>query len=115
MSTNHKTETTKPKSREDSFRNALLELEGMRDDIRVRIHLAGMELKQAWPSLYRLTCRRYVLGLSDEGTATLRRGRRVVTESARELLAPLDDDEVDTLVDLLARVAASEGVESPGF
>src|SRR4029079_5796966 len=37
--------------------------------------------------------RRYVLGLSDEGTATLRRGRRVVTESARELLAPLDDDE----------------------
>jgi len=57
--------------------------------------------------------RRYVLGLSDEGTATLRRGRRVVTESARELLAPLDDDEVDTLVDLLARVAASEGVESP--
>jgi DNA-binding MarR family transcriptional regulator len=59
--------------------------------------------------------RRYVLGLSDEGTATLRRGRRVVAESARELLAALDDDEVDTLVDLLARVAASEGVESPGF
>jgi len=58
--------------------------------------------------------RRYVLGLSDEGTATLRRGRRVVTESARELLAPLDDDEVDTLVDLLARVAASEGAGSPG-
>ena len=45
----------------------------------------------------------------------LRRGRRVVAESARELLAALDDDEVDTLVDLLARVAASEGVESPGF
>ena len=59
--------------------------------------------------------RRYVLGLSDEGTATLRRGRRVVTESARELLAPLDDDEVDTLVDLLARVAAGEGAGSPGF
>ena len=57
--------------------------------------------------------RRYVLGLSDEGTATLRRGRRVVAESARELLAALDDDEVDTLVDLLARVAAS--TESPGF
>ena len=59
--------------------------------------------------------RRYVLGLSDEGTATLRRGRRVVTESARELLAPLDDDEVDTLVDLLARVAAGDGAGSPGF
>jgi MarR family transcriptional regulator, lower aerobic nicotinate degradation pathway regulator len=57
--------------------------------------------------------RRYVLGLTDEGTATLRRGRRVVTESARELLASLDDDEVDTLVDLLGRVAA--GSESPGF
>jgi MarR family transcriptional regulator, lower aerobic nicotinate degradation pathway regulator len=57
--------------------------------------------------------RRYVLGLSDEGTATLRRGRRVVAESARELLAALDDDEVDTLVDLLGRVAA--GSDSPGF
>jgi MarR family transcriptional regulator, lower aerobic nicotinate degradation pathway regulator len=57
--------------------------------------------------------RRYVLGLSDEGTATLRRGRRVVAESARELLAALDDDEVDTLVDLLGRVAA--GNDSPGF
>ena len=55
-----------------------------------------------------------MLGLSDEGTATLRRGPGVVAESARELLAALDDDEVDTLVEL-ARVAASEGAGSPGF
>lgn len=57
--------------------------------------------------------RRYVLGLTDDGTATLRRGRRVVAESARELLASLDDDEVDTLVDLLGRVVEAEGL--PGF
>jgi len=52
--------------------------------------------------------RRYVLGLTDEGTQTLRRARRVVTESARELLSALDDDEVDTLVDLLGRVASAQ-------
>jgi DNA-binding MarR family transcriptional regulator len=57
--------------------------------------------------------RRYVLGLTDEGTATLRRGRRVVAESARGLLASLDDDEVDTLVELLGRIVEAEGL--PGF
>jgi DNA-binding MarR family transcriptional regulator len=57
--------------------------------------------------------RRYVLGLTDDGTATLRRCRRVVSDSARELLGALDDAEVDTLVDLLGRVAESEG--PPGF
>ena len=52
--------------------------------------------------------RRYVLGLSDEGTATLRRGRRVVTESARELLAPLDEAHLFELVD---RTDEAAGVE----
>ena len=52
--------------------------------------------------------RRYAVGLTDEGTATLGRARRVVTESARELLGALDDAEVDTLVDLLGRVAAAQ-------
>jgi DNA-binding MarR family transcriptional regulator len=49
--------------------------------------------------------RRYALALTDEGTATLGRARRGVTEGARELLGPLSDAEVDTLVDLLRRVA----------
>jgi DNA-binding MarR family transcriptional regulator len=57
--------------------------------------------------------RRYVLGLTAEGTATLGRGRRVVSESARELLGALDDTEVDTLVDLLSRVVDDQRI--PGF
>jgi DNA-binding MarR family transcriptional regulator len=57
--------------------------------------------------------RRYVLGLTAEGTATLGRGRRVVSESARELLGALDDDEVDTLVNLLSRVVDDQRI--PGF
>ena len=57
--------------------------------------------------------RRYVLGLTAEGTATLGRGRRVVSESARELLGALDDAEVDTLVDLLSRVVDDQRI--PGF
>jgi DNA-binding MarR family transcriptional regulator len=52
--------------------------------------------------------RRYAVRLTDEGTATLGRARRAVTESARELLGALDDAEVDTLVDLLGRVAAAQ-------
>ena len=49
--------------------------------------------------------RRYVLTLTAEGTATLRRARRLAADSARELLGPLSDAEVDALVDLLQRVA----------
>src|SRR3954454_4368035 len=50
--------------------------------------------------------RRYALALTPEGTATLRRARRAVSDSARELLGALDDAEVDTLVELLGKVAA---------
>src|SRR3954468_1188781 len=50
--------------------------------------------------------RRYVLGLTADGAATLRRARRLVSDGARELLDALDDREVDTLVELLAKVAA---------
>jgi MarR family transcriptional regulator, lower aerobic nicotinate degradation pathway regulator len=55
--------------------------------------------------------RRYAVGLTAEGTATLRRARRLVTENARELLGPLDDAEVETLVELLGRVAADTELE----
>jgi DNA-binding MarR family transcriptional regulator len=53
--------------------------------------------------------RRYALSLTEEGTATLGRARRVVADSARELLGALSEAEVDTLVELLERVAG--GVE----
>jgi DNA-binding MarR family transcriptional regulator len=55
--------------------------------------------------------RRYALGLTEDGTAMLRRARRLVSEGARELLGPLDDDEVQTLVALLAKVAAAGDLE----
>src|SRR4051795_13004301 len=55
--------------------------------------------------------RRNVIALTEEGTATLRRARRLVTDSARELLGPLDDAEVETLVGLLAKVEAAGDLE----
>src|SRR3954469_2062260 len=55
--------------------------------------------------------RRYALGLTEDGPAMLRRARRLVTDGARELLGPLDDDEVQTLVALLAKVAAAGDLE----
>src|SRR3954453_6847538 len=48
--------------------------------------------------------RRYAVGLTADGTATLRRARRLVTDNARDLLGPLDAAEVETLVELLGRV-----------
>jgi DNA-binding MarR family transcriptional regulator len=55
--------------------------------------------------------RRYVLGLTEDGTAMLRRARRLVSDGARELLGALDDDEVQTLVALLGKVAAAGDLE----
>jgi DNA-binding MarR family transcriptional regulator len=55
--------------------------------------------------------RRYAVGLTAEGTAMLRRARRLVTDNARELLGALDDTEVETLVELLGRVAAATELE----
>src|SRR3954452_21693707 len=51
--------------------------------------------------------RRYALGLTEDGNAMLRRARRLVTDRARELLGALDDEEVQTLVAVLAKVAAT--------
>jgi DNA-binding MarR family transcriptional regulator len=49
--------------------------------------------------------RRHALALTDDGMAALARTRRLVSEGARDLLAPLSNDEVATLVFLLGRVA----------
>src|SRR3954470_4911753 len=43
---------------------------------------------------------RYALALTENGTAMLRRARRLVSDGAREILGPLDDGEVETLVAL---------------
>jgi DNA-binding MarR family transcriptional regulator len=56
--------------------------------------------------------RRYALGLTPDGTATLRRARRLVSDSARDLLGALGDEEVETLVELLAKVAAAGELEA---
>src|SRR3954453_12599691 len=55
--------------------------------------------------------RRNAVGLTEDGAATLRRARRLVSDSARELLGPLDDAEVETLVALLAKVEAGGDLE----
>src|SRR3954451_12328248 len=55
--------------------------------------------------------RRNALALTEDGTAMLRRARRLVSDGARELLGPLDDDEVRALVALLGKVAAAGDLE----
>jgi len=55
--------------------------------------------------------RRNAIALTAEGTATLRRARRLVSDSARELLGALDESEVETLVALLAKVEAGGELE----
>src|SRR3954464_5572236 len=55
--------------------------------------------------------RRNAVGLTEDGAATLRRARRLVRGSAGELLGPLDDAEVETLVALLAKVEAGGDLE----
>jgi DNA-binding MarR family transcriptional regulator len=55
--------------------------------------------------------RRNVVVLTADGTATLRRARRLASDSARDLLKPLDNDEVETLVALLAKVEAGTNLE----
>jgi DNA-binding MarR family transcriptional regulator len=53
--------------------------------------------------------RAHALHVTDEGRATLARGRRVAAESQEELLAPLNAEERQGLHDLLLRVAEAAG------
>src|SRR4051794_7836460 len=55
--------------------------------------------------------RRNALALTEDGTAMLRRARRLVSDGARDLLGALDDDEVQALVALLGKVAAAGDLE----
>jgi len=54
--------------------------------------------------------RKHAVHLTTEGTRTLERARTVAIKLARDVLAPLDSDEVATLTLLLRKLA---GVESP--
>src|SRR3954451_21942912 len=55
--------------------------------------------------------RRNAVGLTDGAPATPPRARRLVGDSARELLGALDDAEVETLVALLAKIEAGGDLE----
>jgi DNA-binding MarR family transcriptional regulator len=52
--------------------------------------------------------RRYALRLTEEGRATLAEGRSVARDAAARLLAPLTQDEIRHLHDLLARLAVDD-------
>lgn len=77
-------ENKNPNLGNEGFQSIMSELEGLRDDLRVRIHLAGMELKKRWDDIDR----RY-LSLYDNAkasTADVRdKARRGLLEIRNEL------------------------------
>jgi DNA-binding MarR family transcriptional regulator len=52
--------------------------------------------------------RKHALYLTDEGERVLKRARAAAMKTARDILAPLDADEVETLRRLLRKVAGVE-------
>jgi DNA-binding MarR family transcriptional regulator len=56
--------------------------------------------------------RSYELRLTEEGTRTLGRLRRIAEEHEAELLGPLTENEAAQLRDLLARLVAGHGLDS---
>ena len=59
--------------------DTLDELEGLRDTIRVRMHLGGMELKQKWDKLDKR-----FLALSDQVKSARDEAREELNEAARD-------------------------------
>jgi DNA-binding MarR family transcriptional regulator len=57
--------------------------------------------------------RAHALHVTDQGRATLERGRRLAAGAQDELLAPLSAEERDVLHDLLLRVAQGTGQAEP--
>lgn len=57
--------------------------------------------------------RAHALHVTDEGRATLERGRRLARQAQDELLSPLTAEERDVLHDLLLRVARAAGQAGP--
>ena len=76
----------------DPFHAALTELEGIRDDVRVRIHLAGMELKNVWNDLDKryLALRDVLTHAKDDALTKARTGMMDVRKELHDLRGRLD-------------------------
>jgi hypothetical protein len=76
----------------DAYHTAVTELEGLRDDIRVRIHLAGMELKQVWDDVDRryLALRDAANGAKADALERARHGLVGIRTELRDLRERLD-------------------------
>ncbi len=67
------------------------------------------ELGLAERRLHPTDRRKHAVHLTDRGRETLARARASAIETARELFAPLDETEVETLRRLLRKLAGAEG------
>lgn len=76
----------------DPFHAALAELEGMRDDVGLRVHLAGMELKNAWGDLDKryLALRDVATHAKDEALTKARTGLMDIRKELHDLRMKLD-------------------------
>jgi hypothetical protein len=76
----------------DAFHAALTELEGIRDDVRVRIHLAGMELKNVWSDLDKryLALRDVATHAKDDALTKARNGLMEIRNELHDLRGRLD-------------------------
>ena len=76
----------------DPFHAALAELEGMRDDMGLRVHLAGMELKNAWSDLDKryLALRDVATHAKDEALTKARTGLMDIRKELHDLRMKID-------------------------
>ncbi len=106
--TSHSSPSAKPQKTKDSpvnaspgdpgdagFRTAIGELEGIRDELRVRAHLAGMEIKDAWDDLDTryLALRDLAEGARDEAVTKARKGLVEIRKELHALRARIDDED----------------------
>ena len=79
-------------STNENLQAALTELEGIRDDVRVRVHLAGMELKSVWSDLDRryLALRDVALSAKDEAVTKAKKGLTEIRHELHDFRARLD-------------------------
>ena len=76
----------------DGFQTVLAELEGIRDDLRVRMHRVGMELQDVWSDIDRryLLLRDNAPSARDEAVAKIRGGLAEVRKDLHMLRVKLD-------------------------
>jgi predicted nucleic acid-binding Zn-ribbon protein len=85
------TSTSKNDQDQDQARSALQRLQTLRDEIRVRIHLGGMELKEVWRDLEGkiLDAEKWVEGAASDALAKL----QALTPQVEELTNKLPGKE----------------------